>query len=181
MKTGGTRQQWMESTPEPDILKLYFDSYKGVKKDRVDFALKFMKKHFPDYNNKNIFSELVCIDFSSPVKVVSIRPETELVAFRDPRVSPFRGRYFTKSGYPAERLGIHTESTMGNPVVKMDKTQVRYRVQVHIPEVLESRCAATSDLWSVRDRYSLTAGGALQFLIPNPNRYLIYSTPFPKR
>ncbi len=180
MKTDSIRKKWIETASEADILQRYFGSYSGIKKVRYDFALGFMKRHLAGYSNKSIFSELVCIDFSYPVKTVSIRPGTELVAFRDPRISPFRGRYFTKSGHPADKLGIHTGSTIGNHSVEKAKTLVRYTVKVHIPEVLESRCAATSDIWSMRDRSLLAAGGALQYLIPNPKLYITYTTPFPK-
>jgi len=180
MKTNSVLQKWIDTTPESDILQRYFSAYSGIKKESINYALGFMKKHFLNFSNKNIFSELICIDFSYPVKIVNIRPGTELVAFRDPRVSPFRGKYFTKSGHPADRLGIHTESTVGNNPTEKTKTLVRYTVRVYIPEVLESRCAAASDRWSIQDRNILAAGGALQYLIPHPERYVTYTTPFPK-
>ncbi len=58
----------------------------------------------------------------------------------------------------------------------LDKVLYRYDVIVAIPsgEVLESTCAPAADTWSIAGRKVLAAGGGLQYLVPNMNRYLRY-------
>lgn len=154
---------------------------------RVDIALTFLKSHYA--HEGQILSEIKCIDFSKEVSTPMLARETMLVGFKDPRISPYRSKYFTKSGYSAQRLGI---STYGRPSFKdretgatwtagsaLEKVMLRYEVMVSIPptEVLMSSCAPAADTWSLEGKTILAAGGGLQYLIPNANRFLRYIEP----
>ena len=140
---------------------------------RVKTALDFLQKHYGN-NGAKILSEIKCIDFSRSVGLPNLMQGTKLVGSKDPRISPYRAVYFTRSGHPAERLGISTDGNLkSNPKI-LAKVLNRYEVMVGIPcgEVLESICAPASDSWSIKDRTVLAAGGGIQYLIPKMNRYL---------
>ena len=143
---------------------------------RVQVALDFLKKHYGAAREDKILSEIKCIDFSHPVELPAIAAATVLVGSKDPRVSPYRAVYFTKSGHPAERLGISTSGALRTNPKVLDKVQYRYEVLVPIPsgEALQSICAPAADTWSIAGKKILAAGGGLQILIPNMNRYLRY-------
>jgi hypothetical protein len=140
---------------------------------RVNTALAFLRKHYRD-NDGKILSEIRCIDFSRPVRQPSLHRGDILVGVKDPRVSPYRAAYFTRSGYPAQRLGVAAEGNLRTNPKILPKTLYRYEVMVPIPEgeVLESICAPAADTWSIQGRQVLVAGGGLQYLIPSMNRYL---------
>ena len=156
---------------------------------RVQRALDFHRGHYPDRTEQRLLDELRCIDFSHPVELPSLSPGTVLVGFKDPRVSPYRSAYFTKSGYPVGRLGVADHSRLRTTQKTLDKVQNRYEVIVAIPvgEILESICAPAEDKHSMplppgqqppkSARGILAAGGALQYLIPRMTRYLRYVTP----
>lgn len=154
---------------------------------RVDIALGFLKSHY-QYDGQ-ILNEIKCIDFSKEVSTPTVARDTMLVGFKDPRISPYRSKYFTKSGYSVQSLGI---SPYGRPSFKdrktgaswtagsvMEKVMHRYEVLVSIPptEVLMSSCAPAADNWSLEGKTILAAGGGLQYLIPNANRFLRYIEP----
>lgn len=146
---------------------------------RVKTALEFLQKHYGTARPDKILNEIRCIDFSHQVSLPFIPAGTVLVGSKDPRVSPYRATYFTKSGQPASQLGVAAQGNIShsgqllNPTV-IDKVIYRYEVIVPIPsgEVLQSICAPARDNWSLHDRTILTAGGGLQYLIPQMNRYL---------
>jgi hypothetical protein len=144
--------------------------------DRVRVALDFLQKHYGTARPDKILSEIKCIDFSKSVGLPMIPTGTRLVGSKDPRVSPYRAVYFTKSGHPMDRLGISPAGAIRTNPKVLDKVLYRYEVLVTIPsgEALESSCAPAADTWSVPGRKVLADGGGLQYLIPNMNRYLRY-------
>jgi hypothetical protein len=144
--------------------------------DRVRVALDFLQKHYGTARPDKILSEIKCIDFSKSVALPMIPTGTRLVGSKDPRVSPYRAVYFTKSGHPMDRLGISPAGAIRTNPKVLDKVLYRYEVLVTIPsgEALESTCAPAADTWSVPGRKVLADGGGLQYLIPNMNRYLRY-------
>ena len=143
---------------------------------RVRIALDFLQKHYGTSRPDKILSEIRCIDFSHAVELPAIAARTMLVGSKDPRVSPYRAVYFTKSGHPADRLGISTTGALRTNPKALDKVLYRYEVIVGIPsgEALESTCAPAADTWSLPGKKVLADGGGLQYLIPNMNRYLRY-------
>ncbi len=74
--------------------------------DRVRLALDFLQKHYAGARPGKVLDEIRCIDFSHPVVLSSIPAGTRLVGSKDPRVSPYKAVYFTRSGHPMDRLGI---------------------------------------------------------------------------
>lgn len=140
---------------------------------RVRTARTFLQQHYPTRPDR-ILSEIRCIDFSRPVSVPSLPVGTQLVGFKDPRVSPYRASYFTRAGIPMERLGVSSSGNLRTSPKVLPKTLYRYEVLVTIPEgeVLESTCGPAADMWSIIDRKVLASGGGLQYLIPHMNRYL---------
>ncbi len=161
-----TLQQWLEQWKQKS---------KPVQ-DRVTVALDFLQRHYGRSNDAKILSEIRCIDFSHPVSLPSLLRGTHLVGSKDPRVSPYRAVYFTKSGHPVSRLGVSSEGNLKHSPSVREKALHRYEVMVSIPsgEVLQSICAPARDHWSIRERTVLVAGGGLQYLIPAMNRYLRY-------
>lgn len=143
---------------------------------RVQTALDFLQRHYGAARADKILSEIRCIDFSRPVELPFIAPKTILLGSKDPRVSPYRAVYFTKSGHQADRLGIAPSGALRTSPKVLDKVIYRYEVLVAIPagEVLQSTCAPAADTWSIPGRRLLAAGGGWQYLIPNMNRYLRY-------
>jgi putative RNase toxin 46 of polymorphic toxin system len=161
-----TLQQWLDQ----------WQHKSPAVQDRVRIALDFLQKHYPAATADRVLSEIRCIDFSHPVALPTIPAGTPLVGSKDPRVSPYRAVYFTRSGHPAERLGISTAGALRTNPKVLDKVLYRYQVVVTIPsgEALQSTCAPAADTWSIQGKRILAAGGGLQYLIPNMNRYLRY-------
>jgi len=159
-----TLQQWLDqwSSKSPDF------------QDRLRVALEFLERHYGAERQEKILSEIRCIDLSQPVTLPFISAGTPLVGSKDPRISPYRAAYFTKSGHPLDRLGVAGSGSLRTNPAVVDKVQYRYIVQVSIPrgEALESICSPAADTWSMAGRRVLAAGGGLQYLIPNMNRYL---------
>jgi hypothetical protein len=169
-----TLEQWLDQwTRKPP----------GVQ-DRVQLALGFLEKHYGTDRKDKILNEIRCIDFSHPVSLPTLDAGVQLVGSKDPRVSPYRATYFTKSGHPVQRLGVASSGNISHkkpgfkanvlhPAIK-DKVLYRYEVVVPIPagEVLQSICASAKDNWSIHSQTVLADGGGLQYLIPSMNRYL---------
>lgn len=143
---------------------------------RVAMALDFLEQHYGKSTPDKVLSEIKCIDFSHPVELPMLPAFTSLVGSKDPRVSPYRAVYFTKSGHPADRLGISTTGALRTNTKVLDKALYRYEVLRAIPkgEVLQSTCAPAADTWSVQGQRIMAGGGGLQYLIPNMNRYMRY-------
>ena len=152
---------------------------------KVDVALAFMRLHYGTDDDK-VLSEVRCIDFSRAVQHVRMMKGEIFVAYKDPRVSPYKGSYFTRNGNSADRAGI---STLTRPSYKdrdtgktwsadtaLERVIRRYEVMIAVPptEVLLSYCAPAADTWSIEGKRVLAAGGGIQFLIPNANRFLRY-------
>src|SRR5262245_41323355 len=125
--------------------------------------------------------EIDFIDFNYPVRDVRIEKGTRLSGFKDPRVSPFRTTFFCIPGTPAEILGVHTAGNLKTNPRTMNKVLNEYEVLVTIPHALESVCADGIDAWSEQGHAHPVAGGGWQYKVPNPERYIRYTTPFPQR
>lgn len=151
--------------------------------DKVEVALAFMRLHYGS-NDDKILSEIRCIDFSKKVEGVFISRGTILVGYKDPRVSPYRSSYFTRSGHTADRAGI---STVSRPAYKDRETSKQYSAQTTLEKVIRryeimvpltpkdalmSYCSPAADTWSIEGKKVLAAGGGLQYLIPEANRFL---------
>jgi hypothetical protein len=108
------------------------------------------------------------------VELPAIPAKTILFGSKDRRDSPSRTVYFTKPEHAVDGLGVATSGRLRTDPKVLDEVPHRYEVLVPIPsgEVLQSICAPDADTWSVQGRTLLAAGGGLQFLIPNMNRYL---------
>jgi hypothetical protein len=141
---------------------------------RVRRALDFLQRHYSAAREDKILSEIRCIDFSHPVELPAIPSGTILVGSKDPRVSPYRAVYFTRSGHPVHRLGVSSAGALRTNPTVVDKTLYRYEVLVTVPpgEALQSICAPAVDTWSLAGQKVMAAGGGVQYLIPNMNRYL---------
>lgn len=169
-----TLEQWLEQWTHKS----------GDVQARVKMALEFLQTHYGTTRSDKILNEIRCIDFSHAVSLPHIPSGTVLVGSKDPRVSPYRATYFTKSGHPSSRLGVASQGNVsyrGNllhPTI-VDKVLYRYEVLAPIPpgEALQSICAPARDNWSISGQTILTAGGGLQYLIPNMNRYLRFMAP----
>lgn len=148
---------------------------------RLAVAEGFLRKHFPHISDDHLVSELRCADYSKPVSVVSIPAGTQLIGYKDPRVSPLRGTYFSRPGNSADRLGISPIGNLRSDPTLMEKVINRYEVRVTIAEALESTASPAADTWSVKGRRVIANGGAVQYVIPQPQRYLTYTSPFPRR
>ena len=158
------------------ILQQWIDQWKHKSPDvqvRVKTALDFLRNHYGN-NDARILGEIKCIDFSRPVSLPTLMRGEKLIGSKDPRISPYRAIYFTRSGNPANRLGISTESNLKTNPKIVEKVVNRYEVVVTIPtgQVLESTCAPAADTWSIKGQQVLAGGGGRQFLIPRINLYL---------
>jgi len=139
-------------------------------------ATNFYTVFFPDR-----IGELDYIDYNYPVHDTRIEKGTRLWGYKDPRVSPFMTTFFCPSGTPREILGVHgAGSVKTNPRV-MPKVLNEYQVSVTIPHALLSLCASGIDKWSERGKLHEVAGGGWQYKIPQPSRYMTYTTSFPQR
>jgi hypothetical protein len=143
---------------------------------RVNTALDFLTTHYGADRPGKILSEIKCIDFSHPVELPELPAHTRLVGSKDPRVSPYRAVYFTRSGTPTDRLGVSDRGALRTNPAVVQKALYRYEVLVPVPrgEVLQSVCAAAADTWSIDQQKTLVNGGGVQYLIPRMNRYLRY-------
>ncbi len=115
---------------DPLTLQQWLDQWKHKPQpvqDRVRVALDFLQKHYGTSRPDRILSEIKCIDFSHPVELPAISAGTALVGSKDPRVSPYRAVYFTKSGHPADRLGISTAGAIRTNPKVLDKVVYQYR------------------------------------------------------
>jgi Bacterial toxin 46 len=139
-------------------------------------AKNFYTVYFPDR-----LGELDYIDYNYPVRDVQLEKGTRLWGFKDPRVSPFMTTFFCPTGTPREILGVHGAGNLkSNPRV-LPKVLNEYHVMMTIPHALLSLCAPGVDKWSERGRLYDVLGGGWQYKIPQPARYMIYTTPFPQR
>ncbi len=159
-----TLQQWLDqwTRKSPDV------------QQRVRRALEFLQRHYGAPREDKVLSEIRCIDFSHPVDLPTIPAGTILVGSKDPRVSPFRAVYFTRVGHPVDRLGVSSSGALRTDPAIMPKALYRYQVLVSVPtgEALQSVCAPAADTWSLPGQKVLAAGGGIQYLIPNMNRFL---------
>ena len=142
-----------------------------------ELAKEFYQAHFP-----KSLGELEYIDFNYPVKIVRIERGTELWGFKDPRVSPFKTTFFTAHGTPIDILGVSDTGNLRKTNHKVEKRVLnKYEVMATVPGALLSLCASGIDKWSIWGVEKPVMGGGWQFKIPEPHRYLRYTTPFPKR
>jgi len=124
--------------------------------ESIDTAWKFFRRYFSpppkNYSPARIISNMKGINFFYPVKRVSIAKGTQLIAFKDPRVSPYQGNYFTKHDQSIDILGISKESNLKTNPTSPVKSKVKniYTVVVYIPEALCATCASINDTWSLR-------------------------------
>ena len=157
-----TLQQWLDQSQHQS----------REVQDRVGLAMDFLQRHYGVGRAERVLSEIQCIDFSQPVELPAIPAQTILVGSKDRRDSPSRTVYFTKSA--VDGLAVAASRPLRTNPKVLDEVPHRYEVLVAIPsgEALQSMCAPDADTWSVEGRKLLAAGGGLQFLIPNMNRYL---------
>jgi hypothetical protein len=139
-------------------------------------ATEFYRTYCPDR-----IGEIAFIDFNYPVRDVRIEKGTRLAGFKDPRVSPLRTTFFCISGTPVDILGVHPVGNLKTNPKAAIKVLNDYEVLVTIPHALESLCADGIDAWSEKGHADPVAGGGWQYKVPHPERYLRYTTPFPRR
>jgi hypothetical protein len=148
--------------------------------DQRDFsrsvATNFYRTFCPDR-----LGEIEFIDFNYPVRDVRIAAGTRLWGFKDPRVSPLRTTFFCVPGTPREILGVHGVGTLKMHPKAERKVLNEYEVVIAVPHALESVCADGIDAWSERGSRHEVQGGGWQYKIPQPHRYVRYTTPFPQR
>jgi Bacterial toxin 46 len=125
--------------------------------------------------------EVEFIDLNYPVTDVRIEKGTRLWGFKDPRVSPLKTTFFCIPGTPNEILGVHSQGNLKTNSKVLSKVLNEYEVLVTIPHALESVCADGIDSWSEYGRAIAVAGGGWQYKVPHPERYVRYTTPFPRR
>ncbi len=137
-------------------------------KTRIAVAVDFFARHFTGPYKKSdsdTLSELICIDYSRPVQVITLSEGERLVGYKKADADPLRGSYFTRNGYGPQTLGIALTGTLRTGV-EADKVFLRYRVVRTIPAALESYAAPASDRWSLDGRRVLATGGGKQILHP---------------
>jgi hypothetical protein len=125
--------------------------------------------------------EVDYIDFNYPVRDVRIERGTRLWGYKDPRVSPLMTTFFCIPGTPNEILGVHGFGTLKTHPTAKGKVLNEYEVLVPIPHALESVCADGLDAWSVKGQKHAVMGGGWQYKVPDPRRFVRYTTPFPQR
>ena len=125
--------------------------------------------------------EVEFIDFNYPVRDVRLEKGTRLAGFKDPRVSPLRTTFFTRPGTPSQILGVHDVGTLTTHPRALPKVLNEYEVLVAVPHALYSVCASGIDAWSEHGHAHPVAGGGWQYKVPQPWRYMRYTTPFPQR
>ena len=143
---------------------------------RRGVATTFYRLFAPDR-----MGEVDFIDFNYPVRDVRIEKGTRLWGFKDPRVSPLKTTFFCIPGTPLEILGVHGAGTLKTNPRAMQKVLNEYEVMLTVPHALESLCADGIDAWSEACKAHPVSGGGWQFKIPQPYRYVRYTTPFPQR
>jgi Bacterial toxin 46 len=141
---------------------------------RRKIATDFYQRFFPGNMDQIEF-----IDFNHPVREVRIEKGTRLWGFKDPRISPFKTTFFCIPGTPREKLGVHGAGNLKTNPKALDKVLNQYEVLVAIPQALESVCADGLDAWSEKGRVHPVTGGGWQYKVPDPPRYVRYTTPFP--
>ena len=145
---------------------------------RVQTAAVFFETYFRGKRFSEVTEYLRAIDFSQEVRVAKLAAEapwqSTLVQYA---VGDRPGNFFSKSGYPADRLGI----ALGVRRLR------RFRVANAGVDVLVCTAAPVSDTWTpgrTRDVYTpvqarlpwqppqrageLTGGGGLQIVVPDP-------------
>lgn len=147
-----------------------------VQEFRRNAASAFYRVFCPDR-----ISEVEFIDFNYPVTDVRIEKGTRLWGFKDPRVSPLKTTFFCIPGTPNEILGVHSHGNLKTNSKVVSKILNEYEVLVTIPHALESVCADGIDSWSAHGRAIPVAGGGWQYKVPHPERYVRYTTAFPRR
>lgn len=125
--------------------------------------------------------EIDYIDFNYSVRDARIEAGTRLWGYKDPRVSPLRTTFFCIPGTPSEILGVHSLGRLKTHPTARLKVLNDYEVMIAIPHALESVCADGLDAWSMRGEKHQVTGGGWQYKIPEPWRYVRYTTPFPQR
>jgi hypothetical protein len=125
--------------------------------------------------------EIDYIDFNYPVRDVRIDVGTHLWGYKDPRVSPLKTTFFCVPGTPTDILGVHGLGTLKTNPTAMQKVLNEYEVLVAVPHALESVCADGLDAWSLKGQTHPVKGGGWQYKVPEPWRYIRYTTPFPQR
>jgi hypothetical protein len=143
---------------------------------RRQVAAAFYRTYCPDRAG-----EIDYIDFNYPVRDVRIERGTRLWGYKDPRVSPLMTTFFCIPGTPSSILGVHGAGTLKTHPIARQKVLNEYEVLVAIPHALESVCADGLDAWSMRGQTHPVTGGGWQYKVPNPSRYVRYTTPFPQR
>jgi hypothetical protein len=139
-------------------------------------AANFYRVFWPDR-----MSEIDFIVFNYPVRDVRIEKGTWLWGFKDPRVSPLKTTFFCIPGTPREILGVHGAGTLKTHPRAKQKVLNEYEVLVTVAHALESVCADGIDAWSEHGTVHPVSGGGWQYKIPQPHRYVRYTTPFPQR
>jgi Bacterial toxin 46 len=139
-------------------------------------ATDFYQVYCPDR-----MGEVDFIDFNYPVRDVRIEKGTRLWGFKDPRVSPLRTTFFTNPGTPVGILGVHDAGNLNTSPKALQKVLNEYDVMVTVPHVLYSLCATGIDAWSEHGHAHPVGGGGWQYKVPQPARYIRYTTPFPQR
>ncbi len=129
----------------------------------------------------NRMEEIEFIDFNYPVRDVALPQGTRLSGFKDPRVSPLHCTFFSVPGTPIAILGVHSMGNLKTNPKALARVRNEYEVLVAIPHVLQTVCADGIDAWSLFKQSIPVAGGGWQYKIPHPERFLRYTTPFPKR
>lgn len=162
----------------PVTLQAWRDQHKARGKsylDRIDLVIAFLHRHFPGLSDLDTVDRLRGVDFSHPVATVALLKGTRLVSYRDPRLSAYRGTWFTRSGVPLDRLGLNPRSTLKTSPKPLEKVRLEFDVAVPIPEALETIAAAAADKWSDRAGGAKhpAAGGGKQYLVPQPQRHLV--------
>lgn len=143
---------------------------------RRQLAAAFYRTYCPDRTG-----EIDFIDVNYPVRDVRIERGTRLWGYKDLRVSPLMTTFFCIPGTPRQILGVHGAGTLKTHPTARLKVLNEYEVMVTIPHALESVCADGLDAWSMRGQTHPVGGGGWQYKVPQPARYVRYTTPFPQR
>ena len=144
---------------------------------RVRDAYAFYRKGWSGGKEADIVSQLAGIDFNFPVNAaLTLDAGTLLASFRHPKISAFRGRYFSRyedNAKPTQN-GVSARATLRTMPKIRAKVKNLYEVVKPVPagEALESISAPVVDNWSVEDIPEITRGGATQIFIPSPHLYV---------
>lgn len=114
---------------------------------------------------KDLLSYWKAKDFSKEIKVETLQPGKELVAYRDPS-SPF-GFYYAEVGSYLDKLGVDyvikkdLPAGVSGPPALLKREYIRYRVKKPV-EVLRSTASGVR----AHDTKAPVSGGATQYFIP---------------